>query len=92
MRRIFVIICLTVSACGEWPDLGAPMLEQSSRDWPTLLPLSEVISGGSFAVAQDSDAERLANRAAALRARARIMRSNAGDIDAMEALRSRLGR
>lgn len=91
MRRISVIICLTLSACGDWPDVGAPALEQSSRDWPTLLPLSEVVSGGTFAAAQDDDAVRLSNRAAALRARARIMRTNAGDPDAMEALRSRLG-
>ena len=92
MRRLLIIICLLLSACGDWPDAGGPALERSSREWPTLLPLSDVIAGGTVNEAADNDATQLAARAAGLRNRARILRANASDADAMEALRARLRR
>lgn len=93
MHRIALsLVCLPLFACGGWPDLGEPTLERSSRDWPDLLPLSQLVADGGVDTASDEDAQRLAARAAALRARAQILRADAGDADAMEALRARLQR
>lgn len=90
MRVFALIICLALTACGDWPDAGGPAMERRSSDWPNLLPLSELLETGTVQQAEDADAERLAARAAALQNRARILRSNARDADAMEALRARL--
>ncbi len=92
MRQTLLILCLALSACGDWPDAGGPALERGRQDWPALLPVSEVIAGGAVPEAADEDAGRLAARAAGLRNRARILRSDASDADAMEALRTRLRR
>ena len=93
MRRMALsLVCLPLLACGGWPDLGAPTLERSKRDWPDLLPLSQLVAEGGIEAASDEDARRLAARAAALRSRAQILRTDAGDADAMEALRARLRR
>lgn len=90
MRLICLSLCLTLAACADWPDAGGPTMDRRSSDWPTLLPLSGLVAGGTVQTASDEDAARLAARAAALRNRARILRANAGDADAMEALRARL--
>ena len=90
MTRLALISCLVMAACSDWPDAGGPTLERRSSDWPALLPLSQLIETGTVSAAEDDEAERLAARAAALRAKAQILRSNAGDADAMEALRARL--
>lgn len=92
MRVLPLILCLNLAACADWPETGAPALDRESREWPTLMPLSEVVSGGTVVAADGDDADQLAARAAALRSRARILRANAGDADAMEALRARLRR
>ena len=65
-------------------------MERRSSDWPELLPIAQLIETGRVEPAEDEDAERLAARARGLQSRAAILRSNAGDPDAMEALRSRL--
>ena len=88
--RYTVPICLLLTACGSWPDAGGPPLTRDDRPWPALLPLDDVL--GAVPVADDPDADRLAARAANLRARAAILRRDASDIDAMEALRARLAR
>ena len=92
MRLIFLSLCLTLTACADWPDAGGPTMDRRSSDWPTLQPLSELVVGGTVQTAEDADAARLAARAAALQNRARILRANAADADAMEALRARLRR
>lgn len=91
MRFHVLLCCLCLlSACGDWPDAGGPPLERQSTDWPDLLPISTLMTGGTVPIAEEDEARALAARAAALRARARILRSDASDIDAMEALRARM--
>lgn len=90
VMRGVVLFCLTLAACGEWPDAGGPSLERKSADWPELLPLSEVITTNAIPPAEREDTEQLAARATALQRRAAILRANASDADAMEALRNRL--
>ncbi|MDA9865085.1 hypothetical protein N9C96_00235 [bacterium] len=92
MRVVCLMLLLTLTACGEWPDAGFPPLERQSTDWPSLLPISQIVEGNAVPVAEDRDAARLAARAAALQNRARILRANAEGADAMEALRARLRR
>ncbi len=65
-------------------------MERRSSDWPELLPLSDLVETGVVQEAEDEEAERLAARAGSLQTRARILRSDAADADAMEALRARL--
>lgn len=88
--RFSVLFFFALTACGDWPDAGGPPLERRSTNWPELLPLSDVIETGAIQPAETDDATDLAARAAALRNRAAILRSNAADADAMEALRNRL--
>lgn len=92
MRMLLFCLTLGLTACAEWPDAGGPTMSRRSNDWPTLLPLSQILESGTIEAAEDEDAARLSARAEALRNRARILRANAGDIDAMEALRARLRR
>lgn len=83
IRCAALLLCL--SACAPWPDVGGPT--RAGGDWPTLLPLDAVIERGTVPEATDRDADSLAARAAALRNRAAILRSDPSD---MEALRARL--
>jgi len=89
MKRLAMIALLALGACGEWPDAGEPTAAGASGDWPELLPLDQVLAGGTIAAAEDAEASALSRRAVALRARARVMRSDTSDIDA---LRARLAR
>lgn len=88
MTRTALPILLFLAACAPWPDVGGPTRGGGS-EWPTLLPLDDVIAGGTVPAASEGDANRLAARAAALRNRAAVLRSDASD---MEALRARLAR
>lgn len=88
--RLSVCFCLALVACSDWPDAGDPPLERRTSEWPELLPLSEVIEANPVPPAENEDATDLVARAAALRNRAAILRADAGDTDAMEALRARL--
>ena len=81
---------LLLTACAEWPDAGGPPLARDTRPWPALVPLDQ-INTTPVTVGQE-DAERLAARARALRARAAILRRSATTRDEMEALRTRLAR
>ena len=76
-------------ACGSWPDAGGPSPAGAGTDWPGLMPLDQVLAEGTVEPAEDADAEALSRRAAALRARAEILRGNPSDMDA---LRARLAR
>ncbi len=86
--RYAALTCLLLSACGGWPDAGGPPITRDARPWPALLPLEQVLDAAP--IADDPDSDRLAARAANLRARAAILRRDASDVDAMEALRARL--
>lgn len=86
MHWILLPFLLFLTACGSWPDVGGPTLSRDAS-WPTLQPLSELIAEGAVTPASNDDAARLAARAAALRARAEVLRSDASD---MESLRRRL--
>lgn len=89
--RFAVIICvgLTLSACVDWPDIPGETSQAQDAPWPTLRPLSEVLSGttGTISVL---DGETLAARASALRARADVLRRPVADDAAFEAMRARM--
>ncbi len=88
---LLAIVAVLLSACGSWPELDAP-LRNDPGAWPVLLPLDDVSGLSDNDGSAQSEAQRLASRAAALRARAAVMRRPVSDGDAMEALRARLAR
>jgi len=83
-RALPLILCL--AACAPWPDVGGPT-RGSGTGWPKLLPMEQVTEISDVPPASDAEARRLAARAASLRTRAAILRSDPSD---MEALRERL--
>jgi hypothetical protein len=93
MRNGAILLTLTaaLSACSPWPQVDAPAKDDTGA-WPVLLPMSELkgLSGGQSTA--QGEAQRLAARAAALQARAQLMRTSVPDADAMDALRARLAR
>lgn len=90
MRIPLLLGCLMLAACSDWPDIGEPPIERRNTAWPALLPLSQVIESGDIETADAAEAEDLAERAAALQRRARILRARARNANDIEALRSRL--
>ena len=90
MRLTISLFFLFLAGCSDWPAANGERFARSTGPWPELVPLSDVLTEGSVAQGQDSD--QLSARAAALRARARILRQNATTRDQMEALRARLPR
>ena len=91
MATSIVAMLLTLTACGSWPQFAASPRSNTSDVWPTLLPIGD-IAGASNDQSSQSAARALSARAAALRARAQIMRQSVPDQDAFEALRARLAR
>lgn len=89
MYRVILTSALLLAGCSDWPDAGAPSPTAAPGSWPVLLPLDQVLANGDIPEAEDKDAVNLSRRAAALRARAAVMRSNPSDMDA---LRARLAR
>lgn len=85
MRMTALISLFFLTACGDWPDAGGPPMARSAQDWPTLLPLEDLLATGQVETAQDDEANDLLARAAALRNRAAILRSNSSDLDALRA-------
>lgn len=80
-----------LTGCGSWPEVDTPVGAHSGA-WPKLLPINEVSAlSGNEGDAQ-AQAQSLSQRAAALRARAAVMRRAVPDNAAMEALRARLAR
>ena len=75
-----------LAACAPWPEVGGPT-RGGGTGWPQLLPMERVTEVSNVPPASDAEANRLAARAAALRRRAAILRSDPSD---MEALRERL--
>lgn len=82
---LFVPICL-VGACDiqdDRPDFRYPAASDASgMDWPELAVTNELIAAGAAATkdteTRQAEADRLAARAAALRARARVLRASQG--------------
>lgn len=87
-----ILLCLAgcLAGCSDWPTADGERFARSTGPWPDLVPLGDVLNAGS--VAQTEDSEQLSARAAALRARARILRQNATTREQMDALRARLPR
>ena len=88
--RFALVLILALSACADWPDAGGKPLSRASEPWPELVPLSELF--GTLPEAEATEADRLAARAAGLRARASVLRRNVSNRDDIEALRARLAR
>ena len=85
MRFTAPLLLVFLTACGDWPDVGGPALEQNAQSWPALLPLDQLVENGAVTVANDDEAETLAARAARLRARAAVLRGNANNLEALRA-------
>lgn len=88
MMRVLLLVLLTLAACAPWPDVGGPT-RAGNDDWPVLRPIDSLIEPGVAPSTTNANAGRLASRAAALRNRAAILRSDPSD---MEVLRARLAR
>ena len=88
MRTALISLFVILAGCGGWPDVGGPT-SSATQDWPVLRPIDRLIAEGALPEASDEEADRLARRAAALEARARVLRGSTTD---MEALRARLER
>lgn len=86
----FIVTC-ALGACGPWPQVEAPAKTDTGA-WPVLLPLEELQGLPGAQTFAQGEAQRLSDRAAALQARARLMRTSVPDVDAMDALRTRLAR
>jgi hypothetical protein len=83
-----LLFCL--AACGAWPDLPEPVGQRDGGSWPELLPLSELVAPAPDGAVGETDAARLAARAAALQERASLLRAPVDDADDFEALRARI--
>lgn len=90
MRRTLIVLTLSLAACSDWPQAGGEQFARSTGPWPDLVPLNDALNVAPSAEGQAVD--QLSARAAALRARARILRQSATTRDEMEALRARLPR
>lgn len=86
MRFAPFVLLAGLAACAPWPEVGGPT-RGGGDGWPSLLPMERVSEVSEAPPATDAEAQRLAARAAALRGRATILRSDPSD---MEALRERL--
>lgn len=86
------ILAVVLSACGPWPQVADAPARNDTGAWPELLPLDDVTSVSTSSGSAQSEAQQLSARAAALRNRARVMRTSVPDLDAMDALRARLAR
>lgn len=87
MRAILLVVVLAVTACTNFPEI-----EEANRsaapvgDPPPLLPYTELVATtAGVPTTTPSSTDDLEARAAALRARAAILRQPADDIDALRA-------
>lgn len=91
LTLLTLTLSVTLSGCGPWPQVDAPERADTGA-WPALLPIEDISSVSRASASPPADAQRLSARAAALRARARLMRQSVPDQDAMDAMRARLAR
>ncbi|WP_189369723.1 hypothetical protein [Tateyamaria omphalii] len=94
MRATTALICLTLTACTQFPELDNTISpEVGASEFPALVPLEPLLAGSAPVVSdpvQTSDA--LAARVAALRARARALQQQSIVDPATRArMRARLG-
>jgi len=74
-HRLALILCLSLSACAEFPDLDAATPPVTAAA-PKILPLDQLLAAGAAVPGQaNADAASLSTRAAALRARAAALRA-----------------
>lgn len=86
------ILAVFLTACGPWPQVADAPARNDSGAWPELLPLDDVTALSTSSGSAQSEAQLLSARAAALRNRARVMRTSVPNSEAMDALRARLAR
>ena len=84
-----LIASLSLGACSDWPDTGLQSDAARNAPWPRLVPISDVLAVPADRIAE-GDTEALVARAAALRARADILRQPVAGDAAFEAMRQRL--
>ena len=94
MRAATALICLTLTACTQFPELDntvTPDVEAS--DFPTLVPLEPLLAGAAPVVSDPvQTTETLEARVAALRARARALQQRSiVDPVTRERMRASLG-
>ena len=89
MRSLIAVCVLTLSGCGDWPEIDIPATGNGAEDeWPQLLPLDEIAGASTGELAMQNANDVLLSRAEALRARASLLRS----VDDLTQLRDRLAR
>ena len=89
---VSILAFLALTACADWPDTGAQAPVNRDAGWPDLLPLSQIVQSDAVPAERSETAPALAARANALRARAALLRRDAGTQAEMDALRARLAR
>lgn len=85
-----LILCLCLAGCADWPEASRTPTLQEAGAWPRLVPTADLFA--TLPEARGDQGQSLSARAAALRARAAILRRSAGSQDEIEAIRARLGR
>lgn len=87
LARLSLLTALLVAGCAEFPDLDASISPEARRaDYPELVPVGDILNRRGAARTTGEEADVLNARAAALRARARLLRGAAID----DATRERL--
>lgn len=89
-RAVLLCLCFGLLGCSDWPDASEVGDVQSDGPWPSLVPTAELFA--TLPAARSGEADRLAARAASLRARAAVLRRSVSTRDEMEALRARMAR
>jgi len=76
MRLTLALLCLaSVTACAEFPELDTAISAEARRaPFPELVPIGPILERRNDARTDGTEAEALEARAAALRARARLLR------------------
>ncbi len=93
MRFLIVTLGLAavLSGCTRFPELDAAITPEARRaDYPVLVPIGEVLERRELARSTGREGENVAARAAALRARARLLRGIAVSDDTRLRLTPRL--
>ena len=91
--RILLIATAVLAGCAEFPDLESRITPGArNAPFPSLVPAGQITGRRSLARTTAADGERLAARAAALRARARLLRGISIDDDTRRRLAPLLNR
>ena len=90
IRIVFLCLSFGLFGCSDWPDASQVGDVQSDGPWPSLVPTADLFA--TLPPARSGEADQLAARATALRARAAVLRRSVATRDEMEALRARIAR